>query len=199
MNKKKLGAVLTVAAIALIGIVVLRPDSKQTASTMPTSTPTTEFTAIDTSFAKMMVAHHKQAVEMADIGIAKASSPDVKELASKIRAEQEPEIQRMTGWLQTWNEPVDIALSTDPGMAGHDMGADVPGMMTMEEMQKLQGATGTEFDKVFLEMMIKHHEGAIEMARQQVNTGKFTEGLELARDVVRTQESEVKTMRALLQ
>lgn len=118
----------------------------------------------DVSFAKEMIQHHRQAVQMADLAADRASSQEVKDLATKIKGAQDPEIKTMSGWLTSWGEEVPADMS---GMEGHDMGdmsSDMPGMMSSEDMDKLEKASGAEFDKMFLEMMVKHHEGAVEMA-----------------------------------
>ncbi len=155
-------------------------------------------TAIDTSFAQKMVAHHDQALEMAALADTKAASSEVKAFAQKIKGAQEPEITKMKGWLSAWGERTDIPTSADPGMGGHDMGAHVEGMMTHEEMQGLGRLSGPAFDRAWLQMMIRHHEGAVEMARTQQQIGQYGPAKDLARSIQDGQTREIEQMRKLL-
>ncbi|MGI5490228.1 DUF305 domain-containing protein [Microtetraspora malaysiensis] len=107
------------------------------------------FNDADVMFAQMMIPHHKQAVEMADLAATRATDQEIKDLAAKIKAAQDPEIATMTGWLTAWGKPV----TSSAGMAGHGM----PGMMSEDDMAKLKAAKGAEFNRMFAEMMIAHH------------------------------------------
>ncbi|WP_033327470.1 DUF305 domain-containing protein [Streptomyces yerevanensis] len=151
----------------------------------------------DASFATDMIQHHRQAVEMADLAADRASSQEVKDLATKIKGAQDPEIKTMSGWLTSWGEEVPADMS---GMEGHDMGdmSSMPGMMSGEDMDKLEKASGAEFDKMFLEMMIKHHEGAVEMAETQKADGKYGPAVKLADDVITAQTAEIEQMNKML-
>jgi uncharacterized protein (DUF305 family) len=108
-------------------------------------------------FAQMMIPHHQQAITMAEQAATKASSPEVEQLAGQIERAQGPEIQKMIGWLRSWG----TSPSPDRGMHMGD------GMMSDQDMKKLDTVSGKAFDKVFLQMMIKHHQGAISMARTE--------------------------------
>ncbi len=152
----------------------------------------------DVSFAEEMIQHHRQAVEMADLATDRASSQEVKALATKIKGAQDPEIETMSGWLTSWGEEVPADMS---GMEGHDMGdmsSDMPGMMSSEDMDMLEKASGAEFDKMFLEMMVKHHEGAVEMAKTQKADGKYGPAVKLADDVITAQTAEIEQMNKML-
>ena len=152
----------------------------------------------DVAFAKEMIQHHRQAVQMADLAADRASSQEVKDLATKIKGAQDPEIETMSGWLTSWGEEVPADMS---GMEGHDMGdmsSDMPGMMSSEDMDRLKKASGTEFDKMFLEMMVKHHEGAVEMAETQKAKGKYGPAEKLADDVIKAQTAEIEEMNKIL-
>ncbi|NGO43823.1 DUF305 domain-containing protein [Streptomyces ureilyticus] len=151
----------------------------------------------DVSFATDMIQHHRQAVEMADLAADRASSQEVKDLATKIEGAQDPEIKTMSGWLTSWGEGVPADMS---GMEGHNMGdmSSMPGMMSSEDMDKLEKASGAEFDKMFLEMMIKHHEGAVEMAETQKADGKYGPAVKLADDVITAQTAEIEQMNKML-
>lgn len=143
----------------------------------------------DVVFAQMMIPHHEQAVEMASMAIANdTASEEVKALARRIEAAQDPEIQTMRGWLRTWGA-VESA-----GPMHHGSG----GMMTDEDMASLEGATGAEFDRMWLTMMIEHHRGAVDMAQDVLATTADADVEELATAVVESQEKEIATMRGML-
>ncbi len=158
--------------------------------------------AQDVTFAQEMIPHHQQAVEMADMAPAKASSDKVKDLAGRIKAAQGPEMATMKGWLSTWGEPAEA--SSSGGMAGMDHGGgDMAGMagmgmMTDAQMKELGAAGGAEFDRMFLTMMIAHHEGAVAMARTELEKGKFQPAKQLAQSIIDGQQKEITEMRGLL-
>lgn len=144
----------------------------------------------DVMFARMMIPHHQQAVEMADIALSKTSaSSKVQGLATAVKSAQEPEMTTLTGWLTSWG-----AKAADP-TAGMNHGT---GMMTTAEMSKLKAAEGTEFDRLWLTLMISHHEGAVTMARQVLTTTTDQQVKKLANDIVTAQQDEITTMRSLL-
>lgn len=151
------------------------------------------FNDADVMFAQMMIPHHEQAVEMAELAETRASDPEVKELAAKIKGAQDPEIKTMTGWLTTWGKPV-----PSPGAAGHDTAHGMPGIMSGEDMTRLREARGAEFDRLFAELMIAHHNGAIEMARTEQTQGSDPKAIELAKTIETAQQAEVAQMRKLL-
>lgn len=148
--------------------------------------------AADVTFATDMITHHRQAVTMADMAAKSASSPAVKTLAAQIKAAQSPEITEMSGWLTSWGQKVPAA-GMDMGMPGMDM----PGVMTSAEMSKLQAATGVAFDKLWLQMMISHHEGAVTMAKTELSKGAAAQAKTLAQSIITSQQAQITTMRKL--
>jgi uncharacterized protein (DUF305 family) len=143
----------------------------------------------DITFSQMMIPHHQQAIEMANLAETRAESQEVKDLAVAIEAAQDPEIQTMQGWLKSWDAE---------GMS-HDMSEDeMPGMVDDKTMGDLGKASGAEFDQLFLTAMIAHHEGAIAMAESEKSDGVHKGSLSLADAVIKTQTAEIKRMRALL-
>ncbi|MGM7778304.1 DUF305 domain-containing protein [Arthrobacter sp. KNU-44] len=144
--------------------------------------------AADAQFARMMIPHHAQAVQMSDLALAKTGLPaQVTALAGRIKAAQGPEIEKMTGWLKDWNEPA--------GMSGaHSMN----GMVGDEDLKKLEAAQGHEAARLFLTHMIAHHQGAVAMAQKEGTDGKNADALKLGKDIVTAQEAEIKEMQALL-
>lgn len=157
-----------------------------------------EFNEQDVTFAQQMIPHHEQAVEMADLAETRAASQEVKDLAADIEAAQGPEIETMTGWLKEWGEdvPGDDMSGTDHGDISSD---DMSGMMSEEEMAQLGAASGREFDRMFLTMMVEHHEGAIEMAQTEQADGKNPDATALAEEIETAQTAEIETMNSLLQ
>lgn len=150
------------------------------------------FNDADIAFASEMIPHHQQAVEMAALAETRAQSAEVKDLAARIKGAQDPEIRQMTAMLESWGEE---APSADGGHGGH---GSMPGMMTDDEMSGLMGAQGAQFDRMFLEMMIRHHEGAIEMARTEIADGADPEAKKLAETIARVQQQEIDEMKGLL-
>lgn len=162
--------------------------------TSPTTSSTSENADAgqkgDVMFAQMMIPHHQQAVEMADQALQKDASPKVTELAQQIKAAQGPEIETMTKWLQEWKAP----MPAEEGHGGHGGG----GMMADGDMKDLSAASGPAFDEMWLTMMIEHHEGAVDMARDVLKTTSNPEVKELAQAIVDGQNKEIATMKALL-
>lgn len=148
----------------------------------------------DVEFAQGMIAHHEQAIEMAEMALdpSVGARPEVVDLATRIRAAQDPEIDQMTAWLEGWG--ASIVMDTSDG---HDM-SSMAGMMSVEQMDALSQATGADFDRMWLEMMIEHHEGAIVMAEEAAANGTDAGVLALAAEIVATQQAEIDEMRALL-
>lgn len=167
-----------------------------------------EFNDADVAFATDMIPHHAQALAMVDLTQGRELDPEVQRLTEDIRAAQAPEIEQMVDWLTAWDEPVpetmrDHANSHDMGEGdGHDMeemdDGDMPGMMSDEEMTELEDAPDADFQTMWLEMMIDHHEGAVEMARTEQEDGVFEPATELAESIETSQEKEIALMEGLL-
>lgn len=157
-----------------------------------------DFNATDVAFAQGMIPHHGQAVQMADMALATSTNPDIKALAEQIKAAQSPEIEQMTTWLTDWDQTVpDPNAMMDDNM-DHSGGMMMSGMMSAADMARLENATGTDFDRMFLEMMVLHHEGAIEMAEQQLADGKSQAVKDLSQAVITGQQAEIEEMNALI-
>ncbi|MFZ9226239.1 MAG: DUF305 domain-containing protein [Candidatus Nanopelagicaceae bacterium] len=142
-----------------------------------------QYSKADINFAEMMIPHHEQALEMVALAQTNTTNPDILALAEQIRGAQEPEIVLMKSW---------------PGVdASTHMGHTMSGMLSESEIEKLGAARGAEFDRLFLEGMIKHHEGAIEMAKEVVDS-KNQSVMKLAEWIVTVQALEIDTMKELL-
>lgn len=140
-----------------------------------------------------MIPHHRQAVEMADLAANRAAAPEVRSVAATIKKAQDPEIRTMSGWLAAWGEPVPTA-----GGSGEHGGHSMAGMMTDEELEDLENSSGKAFDTAFLTLMVEHHEGAVEMARSEIENGAHEPAKDLAEAVVTAQTDEITRMNKLL-
>ncbi|WP_328710408.1 DUF305 domain-containing protein [Microbispora hainanensis] len=159
----------------------------------PTTPPTTtaDHNDQDVMFARMMIPHHQQAVEMGRLAEDRAADARVARLARRIEAAQAPEIRTMSGWLTTWGEQVP---GESPAPTHHAM----PGMMSPEDMRRLEGLSGRDFDRAFLTMMIRHHEGAVTMARDELSGGSYEPARRLAESIISSQSAEIKEMKSML-
>ena len=150
--------------------------------------------AADIEFAQGMIAHHEQAIEMAEIALDPniGASAEVVDLATRIKGAQDPEVNLMTEWLTAAGEPVVMDASE-----GHDM-SSMESMMTAEQMDAMAAMMGTEFDQMWLEMMIAHHEGAITQSQTVKANGSNADVLALADQIITAQQAEITEMQALL-
>ena len=155
-----------------------------------------QHTAADVGFMQGMIGHHAQAVEMTALLTSRTTSADMRQLARRIEVSQADEIKMMQRWLEARGQEV-------PGAHAHHMaGATLmPGMLTQPEMDRLAAAKGAEFDRLFLEGMIKHHEGALVMVKELFATrgaGQESEIFAFASDVDADQRMEIDRMRGML-
>jgi uncharacterized protein (DUF305 family) len=177
----------------------LQPDSAT--STAPNGDV---YNSADVEFATQMIPHHAQAVQMAEMTRGRPLDPPVRRLVDRIREAQVPEVQQMSGWLTAWGEEVP-ATSLDHAHA-HDMGNmddmegadEMPGMMSADEMAALEQASDAEFQDRWLQMMVEHHQGAIEMAADEQEQGRFREAVRLAKGISASQAAEIDAMEKLL-
>ncbi|MET9123705.1 DUF305 domain-containing protein [Streptomyces sp. NPDC004528] len=142
----------------------------------------------DFAYARMMIEHHTQALEMTRLAPRQAESSRVKALAARISASQGPEISSMKGWLDTHDG--------DAHAARHQH-EEMPGMATEAQLKALRVARGKVFDRLFLKLMITHHDGAISMATDVKAQGNNIQIEEMADDVIAQQTSEISRMRAM--
>ena len=167
------------------------------------------FNKADVTFASQMIVHHASAVHMAKMVDGKDVSPETAQLAKAIEAAQTPEIEQMTTWLKAWDQPVpDVGdLMSDMNMDDMDMGdmdmgdmggMDMPGMMSEDDMSALAEAEGTEFETMWLEMMVEHHQGAVEMAQTEQSDGQNEPAIDLAEQIETSQKAEIEQMQTML-
>lgn len=155
------------------------------------SSTSTSHNEADVTFATDMIPHHSQAVTMAEMATARSTDHDVVRLASRIKAEQDPEIATLSGWLTDWGQPVPTADAAS-------MAAGMSGMMSENQMARLGRASGRHFDMLWLEMMVEHHQGAVEMAQREQDDGENEAAKELAATIVAAQRAEITTMERML-
>jgi uncharacterized protein (DUF305 family) len=169
----------------------------------------TEHNDADVAFATEMIQHHAQALSMVDLTIDRPLDPEVRALADDILAAQAPEIEKMSDWLQEWGEEVPATVR-DHAHAGHgDKGeggdamegmddTEMPGTMSAEEMAALEDAGNAEFQDLWLDSMVEHHQGAVEMAEAEQADGLYEPAVDLAEDIARSQTEEISRMEGLL-
>jgi uncharacterized protein (DUF305 family) len=150
------------------------------------------YNADDVAFATNMIPHHKQAVDLSAMVPERSTNAGLVALAQQISAAQQPEINVMKVLLVQWNENPD----SNSGHGGH--GNAMQGMVDAATMTKLESLTGAEFDKLWLESMIGHHQGAIEMAKAEIANGDNVDAKNLAKNIVTTQEAEIGQMKQMV-
>jgi len=203
-TRRRLAGVAATATAAVVLLAGCGDDSTPTTSGQDNGQPTPtasvapgmEHNEADITFAQGMIPHHQQAIAMADLATTRAATPRVKDLAAKIKAAQGPEIEEMTNWLTDWGATVPPS-----GMPGHDMGSGataMPGMMSDQDMTALDTATGAAFDRMFLQMMIIHHQGAVQMAQTEQQQGRNPGAKALAQQIETDQNAEIQQMQTML-
>jgi len=175
----------------------------------PAPSPTPAHPAVspaDVAFMRGMIAHHGQALEMAALVPARTGREDMRLLARRIDISQQGEMAMMRHWLADRGQDTAAAMQHDmhagmSGMSGMQHSMTMPGMLTPEEMARLAAATGPEFERLFLEGMIRHHQGALVMVEQLLaspGAAQDPETFRFASDVDADQRAEIARMQALL-
>jgi uncharacterized protein (DUF305 family) len=150
------------------------------------------FNADDVAFATNMIPHHQQAVDLSALAPERSTNPELLELATRIAAAQQPEIETLKVFLVQWKENPDAGA----GHGGH--GSAMAGMVDEATMTKLESLSGAEFDTLWLESMISHHQGAIEMAKAEIANGENVDAKRLAQTIIDTQQAEIGQMKQML-
>lgn len=210
--RRPTGAVLVLGAIGLLLLgavagVLLRMPLEKNAEPEPGP--------VDVGFSQDMTAHHAQAVDMAGVALIASTDNDVRRLAYDILTTQQNQIGRMQAWLQLWgesNQNVDGYMgwmTDDHGSASHHGGAtgeaamsgpmqSMPGMASQEEMTALRQSTGPALDTLFLQLMLRHHQGGVPMLDYAAEHADTTAVRTLAATMAKTQESESQLMTSML-
>ena len=137
-------------------------------------------------FAQMMIPHHEQAISMSETALKKSRNQAILKLSNQIKSLQGTEKSQLAYWLKA----TDSSMTMD-----HDM--QMSGMLTTKELASLKRLTGTQFDRVFLQLMIKHHQGAIEML-DLISDSRNAEAKALAKAIKSAQSREITSMKLLL-
>ncbi|WP_408897399.1 DUF305 domain-containing protein [Nocardioides sp. R1-1] len=164
------------------------------------------FNTADVEFATAMIPHHAQAVQMALLAQDRPLAPEVRALVEQVQATQVPEVETMTTWLTDWDQEIPpTTLDHVHGGHGHEGGEmpddlpDMPGMMSADRIEELESSSDAAFPRLWLTMMIEHHEGAIAMAEEERENGRFPDAVALADDIVQAQTAEIAAMEDLLE
>lgn len=195
---------LTFALATTLGVAACSDDEGHGghgSSSAPDIAESEEFNQADVDFATDMIQHHAQALSMVDLTVGRDLSPELTQLAEQIREAQGPEIELMVDWLNEWDQPVPETVRDHANAHGDgemEMDSDMPGMMSAEDMEALEAAQGEEFEQMFLEMMIEHHQGAVEMAEAEQAEGEYPDAIDLAGTIIDTQQDEINQMESLM-
>lgn len=198
--KKKLVALL-VALTAAFAVAACSDDGANDGRAESGIPESEEFNQADVTFATDMIQHHAQALTMVDLTVDRDLSAELTRLAEQIREAQGPEIETMVDWLTGWDQPIPATSRDHVNAEGHgdmEMDTDMPGMMSAEQMAELEAAEGEAFEQLWIEMMIEHHEGAIEMATTEQSEGEYPDAVALAEAIISAQEAEIDQMESLL-
>ena len=190
---KKTGSLLGVIVVLVLALVFFFAGNTNMSmnhdghgSMMSDEEATGAYSDDELMFASMLIPHHSQAVTMSELALSNSTNPEVLALATAIRDAQGPEITQMQSWLDESNYSESESHSMDMG-----------GMMSEEDLATLASAKGETFDRLFLEGMIAHHEGAIQMA-EMVKDSTNSEVKMLFTNIVASQSAEIEAMKALL-
>ena len=201
-----MGSVLTRVVTAVVAAVLLAgcggaSDSRDGGATGETTSDAPAitgepagFNADDIAFANNMIPHHKQAIELSGLVPDRSTDPELTTLAGTIAAEQQPQINVLNVLLVQWGETPQLGAGAH---TGH--GQNMQGMVDDATMAKLTSLSGREFDTLWLQSMISHHQGAIEMAKAEIAHGDNVDAVSMAKTMVATQEAEIGQMKKMLE
>lgn len=190
---------LLAVALSACAAAPARPAPAPPPAAVQADTGTRGYSPADVHFMQGMIGHHAQALEMVALVPGRSARPEMALLAERIRVSQESEIRTMAAWLQARGEQVPCI---EPGhQHGDMMHMLMPGMATPEQMAALAAASGAGFDRLFLELMIRHHQGALQMVAElfaSPGAGQEPQVFGFASDVDADQRAEIARMQALL-
>ena len=196
INARLAAAGLLGASLLVLGGCSGSSDTAGTAAdaTSSSTSQPAPFNDADVMFAQMMIPHHQGAVQMSDLAPSRAQDQRVKDFAQRVKFAQDPEITMMTGWLRDWGKPAAGAASGGMGGMDHSGSADTGGM----DLSMLQSASGRDFDRMWLQMMIEHHSSAVDMAETEIAGGENEHAVALAKQIADSQSGEIREMQSLL-
>jgi uncharacterized protein (DUF305 family) len=193
-------------AVIAVGLVLLGGGLAVALGIGSDGVPVPSADSVDAGFSRDMATHHLQGVEMANLALERSEDREVRQLAFDISSTQNNQAGRMQGWLSLWGIPptggdvMGWMAGADGGHGGHTMVMDglMPGMATEEELAQLRSLSGTDFDVQFLRLMIRHHQGGLEMAQYAAEHAELPAVARLARTIAETQTAETRTMTDML-
>ena len=139
----------------------------------------------EVAFLKDMIHHHQSAVDMAKLAASNTKRPELNKLSQQITSSQKSEIEEMTGWLKSWHNETPGSMDKVPGMD-----------KMMADMKPLENAKDADFDRMFLQMMIPHHEGAVSMSELVEKRTERPELRKLAQNIIKAQKAEIAEMKS---
>jgi uncharacterized protein (DUF305 family) len=199
-------AALLVAAALAVGVLLGSVLARQSPYAVPATT------SVDAGFARDMQAHHSQAVELSRLVRDRTDDEEVRTLALDIMLTQDNQAGQMAGWLETWGLPQKsnqepmawagtghqhAAATSDDGEAKQGLAA-MPGWVSNADLARLQAAEGVDAERLYLQLMIPHHQGGVEMAQMAVDTAQGAQVRALAKSIVTSQTSEIKVLQDML-
>jgi copper transport protein len=193
--RQRSGAIFVLLTLAA-GLVFLSATAGATVALLLLDRPPAEDSA-EARFARDMIIHHSQAVEMAEMVRERTESEEIRTLAADIALTQQGQIGQMQGWLAVWDVP---ATGSEPPMSwmGHPTEGRMPGMASPEEIEELSQSSAEEADALFLQLMILHHEAALPMTEAILERTDRPEIRQLAEAMYSPQQNEIKVMQDLL-
>jgi uncharacterized protein (DUF305 family) len=199
-------AVLLVAAALAVGVVLGSVLVRQSPYTVPSTT------SVDAGFARDMQAHHRQAVELSRLVRDRTDDEELRVLALDIMLTQDNQAGQMAGWLATWGLPQKsnqapmawagtehehAAATSDDGEAVQGLAA-MPGWVSNADLARLEAAQGVDAERLYLQLMIPHHQGGVEMAQMAVDRAQGAQVTALAQSIVTSQQAEITVLQSML-
>ncbi len=206
MKKPRRPAAAALVLVLSSGLLLSACGEDPTPVAEPVVRSATEHNQSDVDFASDMIQHHAQALVMVDLAVGRDLEPEVLAVVETVREVQAPEIETMVGWLRDWDEEVPATMrdhvnaehGDGPGDAhADDVGAELPGMANAEALAELAAADDEAFAESWLELMIAHHEGAVQLASAEEGAGQFEPAVDLAATIVAEQTEQLTTLREL--
>ena len=194
-----LAATMSGAVLLFLGCSA-EPSSGSGDAATPTAAPggvAANVNHADAHFVRSMVPQNDQAVEMCKMVLAKRDvNTEVRDLAEQIRKVQEPQLEIMSSWNDTWSQMPGQGDETDDDGPGHHGGEN--GLMSEKQMKELDTTDGSTVQRLFLEGMIRHHQGAVVIAEAEAGAGNYEDAVELAKNMVATEKAEIVAMQHVL-
>lgn len=196
-RRRRFTGVPGVLLAALAAVSVVAAGCSSTGQDQQASSSVNRFNTADVMFVQGMIPHHEQAVTMSTMAQTRASDPKVVDLAARIYAAQQPEIDQMRSWLADWS--VDESAMNEHLAMGHGTaGMKMQGMLTAAQLETLASKNGAAFDARYLRDMIEHHQGAVVMAKNVKAQGWSPRVTELADAIIVSQNREIALMQKWL-